>query len=223
MKELDNIKIAELMILLNEDTVLKRFYPLIPICDKLTNRLLALNITDKYMYFERMENSTVELSKELCVEIEFLKLLEALLHMYDFKSRKLGEIESANRELIQALNEEKIKTSKDYLFLCMKHSIPTILNKYRAEEKDIIKLFHLCDLMRLPGVKDVRADLYYSCNYKSLQDFSIQNYTKMQEQIARYIKDNKIQKSIPFAKELATQIAVSKVLPHISFGCALLQ
>ncbi len=35
MREFDNIRVEKLSIVLNENTVLKRFYPLIPICDRL--------------------------------------------------------------------------------------------------------------------------------------------------------------------------------------------
>lgn len=221
MKEFDNIKITELVILLNENTVLKRFYPLIPICDKLIKQLLTLDITDKYVYFERMEASAIDLSIESHIEIEALKLLELFLHLYDFKNRKLCEIESVNLDLIQALNQGNIKTSKNYLMLCISNNEATISKRYNANVNDVIKLFDLCDLMRLPGVKGVRADLYYDCNYKNIRDFSLQNYIEMQEQVGRYIKNNNIKKSVPFAKELATQIAVAKVLPHISFACTL--
>lgn len=220
MEIFDNIKMAELAILLNENTVLKRFYPLIPICDELAKKLILLDITDKYGYLKRTEASILELSKESGIDLEVLKLLESFLHLYDFKNRRLCEIESVNPDLMEALNRENIKTSKDYLMLCLSNREAVISKRYHADVSDVIKLFDLCDLMRLPGVKSIRADLYYDCHYKNLHDFSLQNDTDMKEVIGRYIRNNSVSKSVPFKKELATQIAVAKVLPHISFGCA---
>ena len=46
MKEFDNIETNKLHIILNENTILERFYPLIPICNSLVNELLKLKIAD---------------------------------------------------------------------------------------------------------------------------------------------------------------------------------
>ena len=53
MRELDNIAVASLGVLLNENTTLKRFYPLISIKETLVQRLLDAGIEDKYAFLER--------------------------------------------------------------------------------------------------------------------------------------------------------------------------
>lgn len=215
MREFDNIKIVDLTILLNEDTTLKRFYPLISIRDMLIEKLLKLDIIDKYMFFEKIKSSIKELSDILDIDTEMLNQLNSLLHLHDFKNRRLSEIKSVNYTFIQSLIKSNIKSSKDYLLICMESNAEMVSRKYSSNIDDVVKLFCLCDLMRLPGVKDTRASLYYDCGYKNLQEFACQNSSVMQNQISNIIASNGIKKSVPLSKELSTQIAVAKILPHM--------
>lgn len=108
--------------------------------------------------------------------------------MYDFKNRNLHEINSVSPELIERLKEKNIKTTKDFLTLYFSANKEQISAEYHHSQNEITRLFGLCDLMRLPGVKCVRADLYYDCNYKSVQNFSMQNPLDMQKHIGQYRK-----------------------------------
>ena len=71
----------------------------------------------------------------------------------------------------------------------------------------------LCQLMRLPGVKDTRAGLYFDSGLECLTDFSENSYEEICEKIEVYLKETGSEKSMPLRKELLTQIAVSKILP----------
>lgn len=215
MKVFDNIETNKLHILLNENTILERYYPLIPICDSLTNELIRLKITDKYMFFEYLDVEEVDLASKLDIDRKTLRLLESLFHLYDFKNRKLNEIECVNHMLVKQLISDNIKTSKDYLLLCISENIEVISKRYKVNIADVFHLFDICDLMRLPGVKDIRASLFYNCGYKRLQDFAIEKTEDMRKNIELFIKKTKSDKSVPLRKELSTQIAVAKVLPHI--------
>ncbi len=225
MKEFDNIKTSQLSCLLNENTTLKRFYPLIPVRGKLIEGLLKLGIEDKYTFFDMMDPAGTDcgkirrqLEERLDLEEEGLALLEQFLHLHDFTNRKLSEIRSVSAEFMGKLFSDGIKMSKDYLLLCMRHPAGEISHKYGVDEEEAVRLFCICDLMRLPGVKELRASLYFDCGYCSLQEISAQSQEAMRARCAEYIADNHIEKSVPFAKELETQIAAAKVLPHLSFG-----
>lgn len=218
LREFDNIKIIELTEILNKNTTLKRFYPLIPIRNELMERLLESGIDDKYMFFTETKKSMEKLADCLRIDIERLKLFEQFLHLHDFINRKLSDIESVNSAYINKLISGNIKSSKDYLMLCIENNANIISEKYEVDKEDVIRLFGICDLMRLPGVKDIRASLYFDCGYGNLQIFSIQNRAEMKQQIADFITNHNIQKSVPFSKELDTQIAVAKILPHLYFA-----
>lgn len=225
MKEFDNMKTGRLSCLLNENTTLKRFYPLIPVRGKLIEGLLELGIEDKYTFFERLASAGADqreyrrrLSEKLGLGEEGLALFEQFLHLHDFTDRRLSEIQSVSAEYMGKLFSDGIKRSKDYLLLCMRHPAEEISHRYGVDEGEAVRLFCICDLMRLPGVKELRASLYLDCGFCSLQEISAQGQEAMRARIAEYIADHHIEKSVPFAKELETQIAAAKVLPHLSFG-----
>lgn len=214
MKEFDNISTEDLKVLLNEDTILKRFYPLIPIKGQVIHELLECGIQDKYMYFEQRKLPECELNKQSVLGSDELALLDGLFQLYDFKNRKLIELKSyENQEFLKKLISNQVKASKDYMMMCMTHKITDICTTYHVSIHDIKKLFALCDLMRLPGVKDIRASLYYESGYHSIADFAKQSVQSMQETIGAYIERTNQSKAVPLKKELSTQIAVAKVLP----------
>lgn len=218
MKEFDNIKISQITELLNENTTLEKFYFLIPIREMLINSLLDAGITDKYMFLDAAGDSVEELAEKTGIDIKPLKEFEKFLHLHDFINRKLSDIKSIKQECIKTLIENGIRYSKDYLLLCMEQNSADISDRFGIASADAERLFSLCDLMRLPGVKDIRSSLYYDCGYKSLQIFSVQNAADMQQQIRDYITKNNMNKMVPLFKELSTQIAAAKVLPHLNMS-----
>lgn len=69
----------------------------------------------------------------------------------------------------------------------------------------------LLQLMYLPGVKAIRAQLYYQCGLCSLMDFAAADAEKLRAHIANVIARENLPFSPPLPKELRTQIAVAKV------------
>lgn len=69
----------------------------------------------------------------------------------------------------------------------------------------------LLELMRLPGVKAVRAQLYYHCGLHSLADFAAADAAALQAHISGVIARDGLSCSVPLPKELRTQIAVAQV------------
>lgn len=218
MKEFDNIKIEQLTEILNTNTTLERYYSLLSVREDLIGCLLDLDIVDKYMFFDAFNHSTQELAERTGIAIKVLNEFERFLHLHDYINRRLSEIKSVNQVCIEKLKEKDIKYSKDYLQLCLGQDMKAISSEYGIAAEDAEHLFALCDLMRLPGVKDVRASLYYDCGYKSLQIFSEQNEADMRQHIADCIAKMNLRKSVPFSKELRTQIAVAKILPKLVIG-----
>lgn len=69
----------------------------------------------------------------------------------------------------------------------------------------------LLDLMRLPGVKAIRAQLYERCGL-CLRDFAHADPEALRQRIIRVIQRDHLPFSPPLPKELRTQIAVARVL-----------
>ncbi len=80
-----------------------------------------------------------------------------------------------------------------------------------AEAKSAEEIASLIELMRLPGVKAVRAQLYHHCGLQSLADFAAWDAEALQQHIAQVIEREALPYSVPLPKELRTQIAVAKL------------
>lgn len=80
-----------------------------------------------------------------------------------------------------------------------------------AHSRSPEEIASLLELMRLPGVKAVRAQLYYHCGLRSLADFAAADAAALQAHIASVIARDGLACSVPLLKELRTQIAVAQV------------
>lgn len=80
-----------------------------------------------------------------------------------------------------------------------------------VENRSAEEITSMLELMRLPGVKAIRAQLYYHCGLKSLTDFAVSDATALQKHIASIIEQEELPYTPPLPKELRTQIAVAKV------------
>lgn len=66
------------------------------------------------------------------------------------------------------------------------------------------------EMYYLPGVKQIRASLYYHSGYKTLKDIANANVEEILNKTALTISKNKLSCVTPLAKEVRTHIAVAK-------------
>ena len=167
----NNYNIEGFAVLLNEDCISERYYPLIPYRDSITCNLAACGCRTKADCQALTDAEVVR-----CGLPEGLTaLFRRFLCLYDCKGKGIKDIPN-------------------------------------AEKRSIDEICSLAELMRLPGVKAIRAELYLQCGYKSLIDIAKTDATTMRGRIAECIASKGLSSSLPQPKELRTQIAVAKVL-----------
>lgn len=210
IKELDNFPLDRVELLLNKDTTLARYYPLIPLCEQLLSRLTAAGIVDKYACLSLSIEETARLT---ALDTPTAALFHAFLHLHDFRERRLSEITCVPPQLIAMLAADGVKTSSDCIFLCAERGVAAVGTAYGGAEDDAERLLRICDLMRLPGCKSTRAELYVGCGYGGLCAFANESAETMRAHIAEVIVERFPEWGVPLPKELRTQIAVAKVLP----------
>lgn len=66
------------------------------------------------------------------------------------------------------------------------------------------------ELYHLPGVKAIRASLYYRSGYCSLRDFTKTTVEEVRDRTARTIAELSLSCIVPLPKEVRTQIAVAQ-------------
>lgn len=210
----DNIQVTSLLDLLDEQVTLKRFYPLIPHKERIVSTLLSLEINDKYQYLGASQELRDAFVKMIDLSLPLEAMFVQFLHLYDFKPRRLSDSIEIGF-LIELTGNKTMKTSEDYLNYCMNNGIKEAAKMLKLPVESARELFSLCDLMRLPGVKWLRAKLYYDCGYQSIQSFSQSDNVQIRNKIALYIQTNCPERGVPLPKEIATQIAVARALPYL--------
>ncbi len=164
-------KIRGIEVLLNEDCLVQKFYPLIKYKNQLISNLLDMGCFTKSACVNLSDN---DLIKAGLPDENMVALFRCFLCHYNNKGKGIKDIKDA-----QIRSEEEI------------HS--------------------LLELMRLPGVKAVRAQLYFHCGIKTLSDFAAYDAEQLRDKITKIITKEALSCSPPFPKELRTQIAVAKV------------
>ena len=169
-----NYRIEAMEILLNEDCLLQRYYPLLPFRESLPEKLKKRGCISK--------NNCVALSDDVLTECglpqELIKLFRRFLVMYDVPESKFSDIAD-----IAVSEEEEAAFRELYL---------------------------------LPGVKFVRARLYYDSGYGSLSKIA----AALPEEIIRGTSETILRRGwslkAPLPKEVRTHIAVAKVITGFS-------
>ncbi|UYP01364.1 DUF4332 domain-containing protein [Oceanotoga sp. DSM 15011] len=218
MNIFDNFLISDLPIVLREDSLLKRYYDLIPLSNKLCKAIYDYGIKDTNSFFEKIE-SVSELKKivnKTNIASEYFLLLRNMLFFYRFRTVKLKKINSFNKKYINKLESINIKDTGSLIIECKtQENREKLSNRLEIPVEKINKLANIADIMRLPGVKDIRATLYFDSGFDTLEKISKQDPLEMKNKINEYIKDKNISKSPPFPKEITTQITWAKIYPRI--------
>ena len=209
---LDNIKIKDMDIILNKNTTLSRFYPLIPLKNTIIERLLKSGTLLKSQYDEIYDSDIDEIRRITGMSEGVDECFHSALHLHDFKNRSISEFKSINPDIISAVRANGYNKTLDIIKLASEKSINEMAELLNISNVDTQRLCAMCHLMRLPGVKDTRASLYYDSGLRSLDDFASSTTDKILEKVSDYIAKSKCGKSVPQRKEIETQIAVSRVL-----------
>ena len=208
---LDNIKIKDMDIILNKNTTLSRFYPLIPLKNTIIERLLKSGTLLKSQYDEIYDSDIDEIRRITGMSEGVDECFHSALHLHDFKNRSISEFKSIRPDIISAVRANGYNKTLDIIKLASEKSNNEMAELLNISTADTQRLCAICHLMRLPGVKDTRASLYYDSGLRSLDDFASSTTDKILEKVSDYIAKSKCGKSVPQRKEIETQIAVSRV------------
>ncbi len=167
-----NYNIKKILILLNENCIIARYYPLIQYKQKLVDFFISSGIETRD---HCLQLSDTQLYEAGLPDSQTISLFRHFLKLYDYKGKGIKDISDTENR-----SQEEIQS--------------------------------LLELMHLPGVKNIRANLYYHCGLKSLQDFANAEAQALQDKIASVIREEVLEYSCPLLKELRTQIAVAKAL-----------
>ena len=129
---------------------------------------------------------------------------------------KLRDFRGMDPAVIAALEARGIKTAEKLLAagatapqrreLAQQSGIP---------EEVILQLVRLSDLARLPGVKGIRARLYYDAGVQSVESFAAWEPEALRLMVTEYAARTGFVGVPPLPKEVSSTIANARKLPRI--------
>ncbi len=217
MQKHDRLNIADLRILLTENTSLHRYHSLIPRVDQIIETLGEYGIRDQYDFFREYADLGSDFRRFASGEPEMWALLNVYFIKRGCAERKLRELTSVDAGFLERLAADGVKTGDGYITLCESLSASELCGKYGVSEKAARELLGLCDIMRVAGIKHTRSRLYIDAGYRNLLDIALDDKEHMLEQVLKHIADNALELAPPLPKEIETTIATAKTLPRVAF------
>lgn len=129
---------------------------------------------------------------------------------------KLRDFRSVRAEFIAALEAQKIKSAEQLLRAgCTRQQRASLANVTGIPEEVILELVKLSDLARLPGVKGIRARLYYDAGVDSVEKMAGWEPEPLREMMTNYVEQTGFDGIPPLPKEVSSTIANARNLPKI--------
>jgi hypothetical protein len=129
---------------------------------------------------------------------------------------KLRDFCGIQPEYIAALEAQHIKNADQLLIAGRTRQQRSSLARVTGIPEDaIFELVKLSDLARLPGVKGIRARLYYDAGIDSVEKMADWEPEALRIVVTKYVEQMGFNGMPPLPKEVSSTIANAKKLPKI--------
>lgn len=139
-----------------------------------------------------------------------------LIGMLYMETYKLRDFRGVRTESIEKLASEGIKTAKQMLDAGKtKTERQKLAEETGVRVEEILELVKLSNLARIPGVKQIRARLYYDAGLDTLEKIAEWDPQKLREMLKVFIKKSGFDGSAPLPKEAVMTVTLARHLPKI--------
>jgi len=136
-----------------------------------------------------------------------------LMGLIELDKYKLKGFQGVNRNDIEKLNRNGIKTARQILEIGYTKEGRNKLSKItNIPVNSILELVKLSDLARIPGVKKIRARLYYEAGLDTLEKMAVCDTEELRKISAEYLKKANFKGIPPTIKEAEHTVKVAKYL-----------
>ena len=129
---------------------------------------------------------------------------------------KLKDFRGINPEAIGKLEALRIKSAEQMLVAGQTRKLRSALAKQTGvSEPILLELVKLSDLARLPGVKGIRARLYYDAGVDSVEKMANWEPDALRVMVAKYVERTGFDGIPPLPKEVSSTIENARRLPKV--------
>ncbi len=131
-------------------------------------------------------------------------------------SFKLRDFRGVNPEFISILEARRIKNAGQMLNVGRTKKQRSALAKETGiPENVLLELVKLSDLARLPGVKGIRARLYYDAGVDTVEKMANWEPEALRVMVTEYVERTRFEGIPPLPKEVSSTIANARKLPKV--------
>lgn len=128
----------------------------------------------------------------------------------------IRELRGVKPEIVEKLRVIGIKNSEQMLLAGQTVEKRTALaDKAGIPPEDVLELVKLSDLARLPGVKGIRARLYYDAGIDNVEKMAEWEPEALRIMVAKYVEQTGFDGLAPLPKEVSSTIANARQLPKV--------
>lgn len=139
-----------------------------------------------------------------------------LIGMLYMEAYKLKAFRGVRRDFVEKLASKGIKTAKHMLDAGKtKTGREKLADETGVPVEDILELVKLSNLARIPGVKQVRARLYFEAGLDTLEKIAKWDPEEMREMLKEFIKKSNFDGIAPLPKEAVMTVTLARHLPKI--------
>ena len=129
---------------------------------------------------------------------------------------KLRDFRGISNEAITKLETRRIKNAEQLLIAGNTKEQRSVLAKETGISDDVLlELVKLSDLARLPGVKGIRARLYYDAGVDSVEKMASWEPEALRVMVTAYVERTGFDGIPPLPKEVSSTIANAQKLPKV--------
>ena len=139
-----------------------------------------------------------------------------LIGMLYMENYKLKDFRGIRTEFVEKLASKGVKTAKQMLDAGKTKTEREILARETGVPVEhILELVKLSNLARIPGVKQIRARLYYEAGLDTLKKMAEWDPEEMKKMLEEFIKKNNFDGKAPLPKEAVMTVTLARHLPKI--------
>ena len=129
---------------------------------------------------------------------------------------KLRDFRGIDPETVAKLEAVRIKTAEQLLKAgCTKGQRENLAGQAGIPEECLLELVKLADLARLPGVKGIRARLYYDSGIDTVEKMAGWEPEALRRMVTEYVERTGFAGIPPLPKEVSSTVENARKLPKL--------
>ncbi len=218
MTEINDLKLLDLPPVLRQETLMQGHWPLATNAASRCRVLHSVGIRRASDLFA-LNNDTrtwASLPGRTGIPAAWLETLHNLLLHHRYKVVAVSKLPGMTQDALRRLGDRGVSRSDSLIAaVCTAPKRANLAKDTRIDLTMVESLAVALDLMRKPGIKDVKVGLFMMAGIRSLHELGEQDPDVFRERLAALIRERQLPRAVPTPKEVRSDICWSRIYPAV--------